>query len=117
MIRRLSAALAGESVLLLGLTATILIALNVPAKWQDVVQAAIPLLLALAVRQVTSSPATVARAVTDAAIETAQSLTTTSVGKAGEVTSAGLAVAEGVSTAVLNTVGGLVPALVNGRKP
>jgi hypothetical protein len=117
MIRKLSASLAGESVLLLGLTATVLVALNVPTKWQDVVQAAVPLLLALAVRSVTSSPATVAKAVTEAATQTAQSLTTTSVGKAGEVSSAGLATVEGVTTAVLNTVGGLVPALVNGGKP
>lgn len=116
MIRKLSSALAGESVLLLGLTATVLVALNIPAKWQDVVQAAIPLILALAVRQITSSPATVAQAVTDAASQTAQSLTTASVGKAGEVSSAGLAVVEGISTAVLNKLGGLVPALVGAKE-
>lgn len=108
MLRKLSCALAGESVLLLGLTATVLVALNIPAKWQDVVQSAIPLLLALAVRSITSSPATVARVATEAAVETAAALTEPVVGPLGEVTDLGREVAENVAGSVLKGVGGLV---------
>lgn len=116
MIRKLSSALAGESVLLLGLTATILVALNVPSKWQDVVQAAVPLILALAVRQVVSSPATVAAVAVESAVDTARELHHEAAGQVGEVTQEGLAVAGNAAGNVLKRVGGLVSALVPSDK-
>lgn len=118
-MKRLSAALANESVLLLGLTAAILTALHVEKEWQDVVQAAIPLLLALAVRQITSSPKTVAEAVTTAAahaaLDTAEQLNSGTAGTVGVVTAKGHQIVEdivpGVAEKVLTKVGGLVKAI------
>lgn len=115
-MRRLSIALAGESVLLLGLTATILTALHIEKEWQDVVQAAIPLLLALAVRQITSSPATVAAAVTEAAVDTARNINRNIAGAAGDVTDEALKVAGKAAGGVLERVGGLVPALIPDKR-
>lgn len=107
-MKSLLTGLAGESVLLLGLASAVCAALGAPEVWTKVVLAAVPLVLALAVRQVVSSPATVAAAVTDAATKTAEQLTTTTVGAVGAVTAAGEGVVTGVVGEVLNSVGGLV---------
>lgn len=115
MLRKLSCALANESVLLLGLTATILTALQVEKEWADVVQAAVPLILAIAVRQITSSPATVAAVATEAAVETAAALSDATVGTVGEVTGLGKNVAEKVAGRVVESVGGLVGVIANPR--
>lgn len=64
--------------------------------------------LAVVIRQVVASPATVVAAVTDAATKTAEQLTTTTVGAVGNVTAAGEGVVTGVVGEVLNSVGGLV---------
>jgi phenylpyruvate tautomerase PptA (4-oxalocrotonate tautomerase family) len=113
-MKGLLSSLAGESVLILGVASALCAALGAPEVWTKVVLAAIPLVLALAVRQVTSSPATVAAAVTDAATKTAEKLTTTTVGAVGSVTAAGEGVVTGVVGEVLGAVGGLAGALAKG---
>lgn len=116
MIRKLSTLLANESVLLLGLTAAVLTALNVEKEWQDVAQAAIPLVLAMAVRSIASSPATLAAAVDKAATETAEQLTDATVGSVGNVTQKGQAVIDGVVDSVVQGVGGLVGAIAQPKE-
>lgn len=103
--------LAGESVLLLGLVSAVLAALGVSDAWQKVAAAAVPLVLALLVRQVVVKPATVAAVAEQAAVRTAEQLTDATVGKAGEVTGAAGNVVTGVVNEVIGGVGGLVPKL------
>lgn len=107
-MRKLACALSNESVLLLGLVATVLTAMNVEKEWADVVQAAVPLVLAMVVRQVTSSPATVAEVAERAAVGTARALTEPIIGAAGLVTEEGQKLAETVARDVVKNVGGLV---------
>lgn len=110
----LFSSLAEESVLLLGLISAICAAVGVPDIWTKVAVAAVPLVLAVLVRQVTTSPKKVAEVATQAALQTAENLTTKTVGAAGEVSDTGLNVATGVVQNVLSTVGGLVGSLAKG---
>lgn len=105
-------ALASESVLLLGLVSALCAAVGVPDTWQKVVVAAVPLILAVLVRQTTSSAKTVARVVEQAALETATQLGTTGVGSVGTLTDKGQEVACVAATGVGNTITGLAGSLI-----
>jgi hypothetical protein len=109
-------ALSGESVLLLALVSAVCIAVDLPEVWVGVVLAAVPLVLALLVRQVVASPATVVKAVTDAATGAVKQVTQETAGAVGEVTEGASGVVTGVVEDVVGQVGGLVPALGLGRK-
>lgn len=97
---KLVRSLADESVLLLGLISALCVALGVGEATTTVVLAAVPLALALVVRQVASSPSTVVAV----AHKTAELLTTPIVGPIGMVTEAG----NEVVNMVVSDVGGLV---------
>lgn len=92
--------LADQSVLLLGLVAALCAALGANEAWTKVATAGVPLLLALLVNQVTSSPTTV----TEVARQTAESLSAPAAGAAGTITQEG----EDVVNTVVGGVGGLV---------
>lgn len=113
-MKGLLSSLAGEGVLLLGAAGAICAALGASEAITKVVLAIIPLVIALGVRQVTTSPAGVAKAVTEAATKTAAQLTDTTVGAVGAVTAAGEGVVTGVVGEVLNNVGGLVSSVAKG---
>lgn len=72
--------------------------------------------LALVVRQVVTSPATVAGAVEVAATRTATILTSETIGVAGSVTDRGEKIIGGVIDSTLDKVGGLVPSLAGREK-
>lgn len=103
--------LSSESVLLLGLVSALCAAFGVDEKWQQVALAVIPLVLAIGVRQVTTSPKTLGRVATDAAVETATQLGTTGVGAVGTLTERGTETATTAVSDVLDTVGGLAGSL------
>lgn len=67
--------------------------------------------LALVIRQVVSSPTTVAAVATDAATRTAAQLTSSTVGGAGKVTAAGADVVSTAASDALDIAGHLVSAL------
>ena len=106
--------LSSQSVLLLGLVSALSIALGVDEKWQQVLLAAVPLILALGVRQVTTSPKTLAKVATQAAVETATQLGTTGVGAVGTLTDKGVDTATTAVSDVLDTVGGVAGSLAKG---
>lgn len=110
-MKRILTSLAEESVLLLGLAAAVCTALGIGEAVKGVVLAAVPLLLAVVVRTIVSSPSTVASVAIEAAVKTAEQLTEKTVGAAGELTGAAGNVAAGVAADVLSTVGGLVAAV------
>jgi hypothetical protein len=93
-------ALADESVLVLGLVAALVSAAGASEAWTKVATAAVPLVLAVLVRQVTSAPSTVV----EVARQTAESLSGSSAGTVGTVTAKG----EDVINDVVSGVGGLV---------
>lgn len=105
--------LANESVLLLAVVSAVCVALDLPETWINVVLAIVPLLLALAVRQVTSSPATVVAVATRAATRTAERLADAAVG-AGEVPGR---VVDRTVREVVDGVGGLVGTVTGMRRP
>lgn len=108
--------LANESVLLLALVAATTTALDMEEAWQSVMLAAVPLLLALAVRSVTSSPATVAQVAHTAATATATAIDEVTAGVSGEVTEFGQGIADTVADTVVKSVGGLVSVLAPREK-
>ena len=71
--------------------------------------------LALVVRQVVSSPTTVANVATAAATRTAERLTDANVGGPGEITVVGENVVTGAVGEAVKAVGGLVGTLTNGK--
>ena len=109
-------ALADESVLVLALVSAVAVALDLPEQWQNVVAAAVPLVLALLVRSITTKPSSVAEAVETAAMRTATILTHDTVGVAGSVSDRGGKIVGGVIDSTLDKVGGLVPSLTGRGK-
>lgn len=103
--------IADEAPLIYALIAAVGAAVGLGEAWQKVIVAGLAVVFGLVVRQVTTSPSTLARAVTDAATQTATQLTTTTVGAAGKVTDVGLNVVGGVASTVIDSVGGLAGAL------
>lgn len=106
--------LSSESVLLLGLVSALCAAFGVDEKWQQVALAIIPFLLAIGVRQVTTSPKSLARVATSAAVETATQLGTTGVGAVGTLTEGGTETAVNAVSDVLDNVGGIAGSLAKG---
>lgn len=104
-------AIANESVALGALVSAICVAIDLPEKWMNVVLAAVPLILGILVRQVTSSPQTVAHAVLESAERTATELGTTTVGAVGTLTERGEAVVSDTAQSVTKGLGGLVGGL------
>jgi hypothetical protein len=106
-LKRILASLAEESVLLLGLIAAACTALGVGEAVKGVALAAVPLLLAVLVRSITSSPSTVAGIAIEAAVKTAEQLSEGTVGAAGQLTGDAGNLVAAVAADVLSTVGGL----------
>lgn len=111
---RLLTSLSSESVLLLGLVSALCAAFGVDERWQQVALAIIPFLLAIGVRQVTTSPETLAKVATQAAVETATQLGSTGVGAVGTLTDKGTDIATTAVSDVLDTVGGVAGSLAKG---
>ena len=112
-MRALLRGLANESVLLGALVSAVCVALDLPEKWMNVALAAVPLLLAVLVRAVVSSPATVAQVAVDAVA----GVVPATVGAVGQVTQAGAQVAETVVESVGGLAGALAGPLVSGLTP
>lgn len=101
-------ALADESVLLMALVTAVLGAVGAGEKSTKVVLAAVPLILAVIVRSVTTKPSTL----TEVAVSTARSLDGRSSGATGTVTTKG----EDAINTVVSEVGGLAGKLAPAAK-
>lgn len=106
-MNRLLRSLANESVLVLGLVSAVLAAAGAGEAVTAIALAAVPLVLAVLVREVTTSPATVV----EVARRTAESLSGPSAGAVGTVTGKGQQVINDVVSGVGGLVGKLAPKL------